>query len=337
MNALILTGGLGTRLRPLTLATPKPLLPIVNRPFLSYPIALLRKEGVDTVLLCTAGSVKPYQNLIRKEKNLGSKLFLSQENKELGTAGAIKKAEKFITHFPVFVLNGDVLTNLNLSAMLQFHQKMKSHATIALIQMLDPSAYGLVEINANGRILRFIEKPKNIAKSKNPAWINAGIYILEKEIFSLIPENKKCSIEREIFPLCLRKGLVFYGFKMSRGSFWIDIGTPEKYLQANELVLKNGWKRFGLNGKPGRIGEASTIGKNSFIGKDVVIGRKCRIGNHSQLRRAVLLDDVKVEDFVELENCIIGSGSSIGHHTKIKGGAVIGDRSAFTPYTTIIQ
>lgn len=335
MQSLILSGGMGTRLRPLTLYMPKPLLPVVNIPFLSYPLALLRKHGLGEAVLCTADSFEPYKSFVHSQKKLGTVVTCSRESQELGTAGALKNAEKLIRDFPVFVMNGDVLTNMNLTAMLQFHRKTQSQATIALMEVTDPSAYGLVALGGGGKIQRFIEKPKSLSGLKKPFWVNAGIYLLEREVLQMIPKGERCSVEKYIFPLCLRRGVALYGFRNLRSTLWLDIGNPGKYLTANKLILKNGAKAFGLRERPKWIGQNSRIGQESLIGKEVVIGNRCRIGQRCRIESSVLLGDIVIEDDAEIENCIIGKGCKVGHHSTIRAASVIGNCSTLTPYSIL--
>ncbi len=334
LTALILTGGLGTRLRPLTLYSPKPLLPIGNLPFLSYPLALLRTHGVREAALCIADSPEPYQKFIREQKKLGSKVFCSQETKALGTAGALKNAEKFIHSSPFFILNGDVLTDINLSELFHFHKKRGALITIALIQVPDPQNYGLVITENSGKVKKFLEKPSlDQLQDENEFYINAGIYLFEKELFNLIPPNKIYSTERELFPDCLNRNLPCYGYKVAHTSHWIDIGTPEKYLEANQFVTSASGAWDGS--KPLRLGLKSKIHPTSAIGKDVIMGHRVKIGEQCMIKNSVIGDGVVIENHCVIENCIIGNCAKIEHSSIIKNVKVIGNYSKITAYSKL--
>lgn len=335
MQAMILSGGKGTRLRPLTIDSPKPLLPIVNTPFLSYPLALLRKHKVSEVVLCTADSIDPYKSFLASQKKLGTVVTCSREFKELGTGGAIKNAEK-LTDSTTFIFNGDVLTNINLSAMLKFHIQKKSSITISLIPVMDPSSYGLLDLDSSGKILRFVEKPNCSNQDPNKTYlINAGIYLFEREVFDLIPSGVNCSVERELFPNCLKKGISLYGF-IAKDSYWLDIGRPEQYLKANlDVLTKKFFKIFKLD-RFSSIGKKSVIHKTATISKEnVIIGNHCRIGSESILKNCILLDHVMIGNNVQLENCIVGGWAKVGDHSVVKRSQVIGGHSIITPFSQL--
>ncbi|MBI1979401.1 MAG: NDP-sugar synthase, partial [Elusimicrobia bacterium] len=291
MQALILTGGLGTRLRPLTLYTPKPLLPIANLPFLSYPLSSLRKHSVRDVFLCTSESLIPYENFVKAESRKGTRLVCSREFRPLGTAGAIKNAQKHIDSSPFFVMNGDVLTDLDLGSMIRFHKEKESLLTIALIPVKDPSSYGLVRLDSRQRVTQFIEKPSPSNSSNHLTYlINGGIYLLEKEILDRIPKGKPFSTERELFPGALSEKIPFYGFVASPRTYWIDIGTPEKYIQANEDIRR----KTKATVRDSQIKIKRAIHASAQISKESVLGDGCAIGANTVVRRCVLLDHVTV-------------------------------------------
>lgn len=332
MQALILSGGMGTRLRPLTLYAPKPLLPIANVPHLSYPLALLRAHGVAEAVLCTAEALGPYRPFIREEKKLGTTVRCSRETSELGTAGAIRNAEKYIKSDTFFVFNGDVLTDIDLSAMIRFHKARGAKITVALVPVENPAAYGLVLTDAQGRIRQFIEKPKELL----PEWgkkfyINAGIYLFDRSVLARIPKGKKHSTERELFPGCLADGIPFYGFHAD-GAYWLDIGKPESYLKGNIDALDRSRVKMRAGRGQSRIAPGSAVHRTAELHATAVIGKKCRIGARAQLKNCVILDGVKVEEDAVIENCVIGRGARIGRSSTVRGAQVIGDRSVLTPF-----
>ena len=307
MQALILTGGLGTRLRPLTLHTPKPLLPISNAPYLRYPIAALRRAEVRDIILCSSNDPAPYAELVRQEKKAGTRVFCSKEKDKLGTGGAIKNAEAFLKSAPFFAMNGDLLTDLDFSKMLKFHRSKKSALTLALIPVADPSQYGLVKTDSNSRVEAFIEKPSaSEDQHKGKALINGGMYLMEREVLDLIPENSACSLERDIFPEMIRRGRPVYGFIAEASTYWLDIGTPEKYHKANlDMALEN--LKPALQAafrKP--IAAGNRVPKSARVGPGSVVGPRCAVGEGAVLNNCVLLEGARVGPGESLQNCIIG-------------------------------
>lgn len=336
MQALILTGGLGTRLRPLTLTTLKPLLPIANVPFLSYPLSSLRRAGVREAILCTSDSLQPYRGFIKAQKKLGTKVLCSQETQKLGTGGAIKNAESFLSGSPFFAMNGDSLTDLNFAELLKFHRAKRALATLALIPVEDPSQYGLVLTDPQGRVMRFIEKPSELdLNPKKRFFINGGMYIFEREVLGLIPEKTVYSVERELFPLLIKKGWPIFGFSAKPSTYWLDIGAPRKYLQGNVDVISRKLSHAFPALSARSFGSGTKIHPSAKIGKDVVIGSHCRIGENASLKNCLLLNHVRVENDAALENCIIGNHSLIGRHSQILRAQVLGDRSSITPYSQL--
>jgi NDP-sugar pyrophosphorylase family protein len=315
MQALILTGGLGTRLRPITYNTLKPLLPLSNAPFLCYPIASLRRAGVSKVILCSSDDPAPYSDLIAEEGKAGTSVICSREKVKLGTGGAIKNAEEHLQSSPFFAMNGDSLTDLDFSKMLEFHKSKKSALTLALIPMEDPSQYGLVETDADSRILKFIEKPlageSPESFRKAPALINGGMYLMEREILDLIPSGCECSIERDIFPKMIRENWPMYGYKAGESTYWLDIGTPDKYLQGNLDVALGRMKPVLPQSVREPIAEGILIPKSACVAEDVVIGKNCVIGENSILKNCVLLEGAIVQKNETVQNCILDKNCRI--------------------------
>jgi mannose-1-phosphate guanylyltransferase len=231
MKAILLIGGLGTRLHPLTLTTPKPLLPIAGRPFLAYQLDFLRSQGFRDIVLCTAYKAEDFHKSMGNGESCGVRLSYVHEAAPLGTGGAIKNAESFIEG-PALICNGDILMQLNLQELVTFHQNKKALATLALTHVSDPSAYGVVEVDSEGHIQRFIEKPAPGQSRSN--MINAGAYVFEKEVFTMIPPQTAYSVERALFPRLLEMKMPF--FAKALPGYWLDVGTIEKYQQAQSDV-----------------------------------------------------------------------------------------------------
>ena len=332
MKALILSGGQGTRLRPLTLTAHKPLLPIVNLPFLNYPLALLRKHRVKDAVLCTQDETRPYHGLIEDQKKQGTSIVCSRELKALGTAGALKNAEKFIDSPDFFVFNGDILTDFDLSGMLEFHKRKSSLITVGLIRVEDPSLYGLAVASPEGRIRRFIEKPKRARRGGS--LINCGIYIFDRRVFGLIPQGRKVSVEREIFPAAIAEGLPVFGFAGARKTYWLDIGSPRKYLKANLDVLNKKLSAFVPPSKVRKVGAGSAIHRSAQT-ENAVIGSRCEVGAGSALKNCVLLDGVVIGEGTTVENCVVGNLSHIGAFSRVSGVEALGDGTRITPYSKL--
>ena len=310
MQALILTGGLGTRLRPLTFNTLKPLLPISNAPFLRYPIASLRRAGVSKVLLCSSDDPAPYSELIAEEEKAGTSLICSREKVKLGTGGAIKNAEEHLKSSPFFAMNGDSLTDLDFSDMLKFHKSKKAALTLALISMEDPSQYGLVETDADSRIMKFIEKP-SARGHQGRALINGGMYLMEREILSLIPVGSECSLERDIFPEMIRQGRPLYGYRAHVSTYWLDIGTPDKYLKGNLDVALGRMKPVLPKSVREPIAKGSRVAPSARVAEDVILGKNCVVKENSILKNCVLLDGAIVGENETVQNCILDKNCRI--------------------------
>src|SRR6476469_9578732 len=233
MKAILLAGGKGTRLRPLTIHTPKPIVPIFDRPFLQFQLDLL-KQGPesDEVILSLNYQPRRIEEMFGDGTGSGLGIRYVVEPAPLGTAGAVRYAGESL-HESVVVFNGDVLTEVDLAAVIRLHRERRAKATIVLTPVENPSAYGLVETDADGNIGRFLEKPK--ADEITCDTINAGIYILEPETFDRIPKDTAWSIERSFFPSLIERHETFVGYIYN--GYWIDIGTPEKYMQVHRDIM----------------------------------------------------------------------------------------------------
>src|SRR6476659_191294 len=233
MKAILLAGGKGTRLRPLTIHTPKPIVPISNRPFLHYQLDLLKQvPEIDEVILSLNYQPRRVEELFGDGGDSGLGIRYVVEPSPLGTAGAVRYAGDSLRE-SVVVFNGDVLTQVDLTAVIALHRERRAKATIVLTPVENPSAYGLVETDAAGNIRRFLEKPSADEITTNN--INAGIYVLEPDTFDRIPSNVSWSIERSYFPSLVDRGETFVGY-VYRG-YWIDIGTAEKYIQVHRDIM----------------------------------------------------------------------------------------------------
>jgi mannose-1-phosphate guanylyltransferase len=229
VKALLLAGGFGTRLRPLTFTRPKHLLPIANRPHVEHLFDLLLRHGIEDVVLATSYLAEAFAETVRAARARGLSVEVTHEREPLGTAGAIKNAQPSVGDARFVVFNGDVLTDLDLSAVLAFHRSRSAEATIVLTPVEDPSAYGVVPTGDDGRVLGFVEKPSPEEATTN--LINAGVYVFEPSILERVPSGRVWSAERQLFPGLVAEGAPL--FALGTDAYWMDIGTPQKYLEAN--------------------------------------------------------------------------------------------------------
>ncbi len=347
MRAIVLVGGEGTRLRPLTYTLPKPLLPIANVVFLERQLAWLGRHGVDEVVLSLGYLPDAFVAHFPEGKCGGVRLQYAVEAEPLGTAGGIRYAADRVGIAERFVVcNGDVLTELDLSALVRFHEERGAEATIHLTRVPDPSAFGVVPTGDDGEVKAFVEKPP---RGRAPTdWINAGTYVLEPSVLAGIPAGLTVSIERETFPRMLDHPRRLFAYQSD--GYWLDIGTPEKYLEAHADVLAGRlgpaalpvdafehapgvWcegdvtiaEGAGVEG-PVLVGAGSTVGPGASVARSV-LGAGCEVGPGARVVRSVLLDQVRLEPEAEVIDSIVGPGAvleravSVGDHT-IVGAAV---------------
>jgi mannose-1-phosphate guanylyltransferase len=346
MKAVILVGGHGTRLLPLTINTPKPLIPLVNRPFLDHMLFLLREHGITDVVLALAYLSESFEGKYGDGSHLGMKLTYAREEKPMGTGGAIKNVEGYLNPGEAFlVLNGDILTDLDLTDMLRFHRESASICTLSLTPVEDPSAYGVVDLDDTGRISRFTEKPKREEATSN--WISAGTYVLESEVMSHLPIGEFHMVERGLFPDMLAEGKPLYGYRSDR--YWIDIGTPAKYLQAHYDLLSAGRLKYALQPEGDTVGESVWAGKGTSIHKGArvtgpvllgsgctvdegasitgpaVLGDGCRVLAEAALDGVVAWNGATFEARSRCSNSIVGNNARIAPDAIVERTAVIGD------------
>ncbi len=317
MRAVILVGGEGTRMRPLTCNIPKPMLPVVNRPFLEHMLDYLKRHGIDDVVLSMCYKPDVIQGYFGDGRDFGVTLSYAVEESPLGTAGAVKNAEQHV-HETCFVFNGDILTDLDLGAMLAAHRRRQAKVSIALKPVEDPTAYGLVNTDADDRILRFTEKPKPEEITTN--LINAGTYIIEPEVLGLIPPDTFYMFERGLFPLLLQRGDPMYGFPSD--CYWIDIGTPQKYLTVHRDILRER-VQLRLTGKvigPGiRAGEGCRIDPGASITGPVILGERVSVGPQAVITGpAVIGNNCRIEGGSRIEDSVFWNDNTIGEGTSIK-------------------
>jgi len=351
MKAILLAGGKGTRLRPLTIHTPKPIVPIFDRPFLHYQLDLLKRvPEIDGVILSLNYQPRRIEEMFGDGSSSALSLRYVVEPAPLGTAGAVRYAAQSL-HDSVVVFNGDILTQVDLAAVIARHRERKAKATIVLTPVENPAAYGLVETDTDANIRRFIEKPN--ADEITCDTINAGIYVLEPDTFDRIPNDTAWSIERSFFPSLIEHGETFVAY-VSRG-YWIDIGTPEKYMQVHRDIMDGLYRTApfadaasttwispqarveegaSIEG-PCFIDEGTVVKSGARIGPYSVVGRHCHIEEHASIERAIVWANSRISQEAIVRQSILGRHCHIGRSATVEDGVVLGDKSVVTDYSRL--
>ncbi|MBU4385707.1 MAG: NDP-sugar synthase [Actinobacteria bacterium] len=342
MKGAMLVGGFGTRLQPLTVTTPKPMLPLVNTPFLEIELLHLKEYGVDDVVLSTGYLPAVFDEYFGDGSRMGIKLTHVTEDKPLGTCGAIKNVAGQLGDGPVIVCNGDILTDLDIGELVDYHQRKGAVVTITLTPVEDPTAYGLVPLDEDGRISEFLEKPSWDQVVTN--LINAGTYVLDPAVLDQVPGGENYSFERQLFPDLLKQGEPLYGFPSD--CYWLDLGTPRKYISAHHDILGGkikvplGGKEIrekvfvgrdveigrdaGLNG-PLLVGDRVSIGAGAEIGGLTCIGNGVRVGPGARVEGSVILDDAVIGERCVVEQSVVGRGTVLSPGVHVAEYSVLGD------------
>jgi mannose-1-phosphate guanylyltransferase len=339
MQAVILVGGEGTRLRPLTSSVPKTVVPLVDRPLIGYMLEWLRRHGVDDVIMSCGFLATGVRTVLGDGSQFGLRLRFVEEPEPRGTAGALKFAEDLLDE-RFLMLNGDVLTDLDLSAQIAQHAATGATGTLALVPVPDPSSYGLVRLREDRSVEEFLEKPSPDAELDTNL-ISAGAYVLERKVLDLIAPDQKVSIEREVWPVLVDDGL--YGF-VDDAAYWIDIGTPARYLQVTFDILEGNvqtavMQRLGddfldvdatavVTGRvvpPAVVEARAQIAAGAHVGSLAVIAEDVRIGAGSTVERSVVLQGATIGADCVLRDCIVCPGAVIGDRTQLTAGAMIGE------------
>ena len=339
MQAVILVGGEGTRLRPLTSTLPKPVVPLVDRPMMVYMLEWLRGHGIDDVIMSCGFEATKVRDVLGDGSQLGISLRFVEEPDPRGTAGALKFAEELLDA-RFLMLNGDVLTDLDLGAQIAQHEASGATATLALVPVADPSSYGLVRLRADRAVDEFLEKP-SADSVLDTNLISAGAYVLERSVLDRIAPDQTVSIEREVWPALVDAGL--YGF-IDDDAYWIDVGTPARYLQATFDILE-GKVRTGVAGKlgegylavdpsaqvsgravpPAIVGAGARIAEGAHVGSLAVVAEDVSVGAGAVVERAVVMRGSSVGEGCILRDCIVGPGVRVGDRSQIVGGAMLGE------------
>ena len=329
VKAVILVGGEGTRLRPLTSSVPKPMVPVLNKPFLEHVFKHLSSHGIRDIVLALCYLPDNIQSYFGDGSDFGIHLTYVVEDFPLGTAGAVKNVSDHIDS-TFLVLNGDVFTDLDITSMVALHKDKGAVATIALTPVEDPSAYGVVDTDADGRVKSFIEKPKREEAPAN--MINAGTYVLEPDVLKHVEPHTFCMFENYLFPLLLDTGELVYAYPSD--AYWIDIGTPEKYASLNQHLLSGDYEidsscnihhSAKITGAV-QFGSNCTVESNVMVEGPTVIGDRCVIKRNSVIKEAIIWPDTIIEEGTRIENSIVGDGCHIGAGACVIDGVVLGGK-----------
>jgi mannose-1-phosphate guanylyltransferase len=337
MQAVILVGGEGTRLRPLTSTVPKPVVPLVDRPFIAFMLEWLCRHGIDDVVMSCGFLATSVRNVLGDGSRYGIRLRFVEEPDPRGTAGALKFAEPMLDE-RFLMLNGDVLTDIDLTEQIAQHERTGAKATLALVGVEDPSAYGLVRLHEDRAVKGFVEKPSPDMIDTN--MISAGAYVLERDVLALVAPNRNVSIEREVWPRLVGAGL--YGFPSE--SYWLDIGTPARYLQGTFDILEGNVRtavseRLGssflsisesaeVTGRaipPAVIEAGARVADGAHVGSLVVLGAGAKVGAGTTVERSVILAGSEIGENCVLRDCIVAAGCRVGEGTHVLDGSVLGE------------
>jgi mannose-1-phosphate guanylyltransferase len=352
MKAILLAGGKGTRLRPLTVHTPKPIVPIFNRAFLYYQLDQLQQiPEIDEVILSLNYQPRRIEEVFGDGAGLGMKIRYVVEPQPLGTAGAVRYAGESLTD-SVLVFNGDVLTQVDLAEVLRLHRERAARATIVLTPVDNPTAYGLVETDADGNVSRFLEKPSADEITCNT--INAGIYVLEPETFDRIPQGQAWSIERSYFPSLIERHETFVAHVAP--GYWIDIGTPAKYRQVHHDIMDGRFAAPPFDhterdvpwiSPEARVEPGAEIAGPCFIDDGVVVkagarilpysvlGRQCHVEEGAIVDDAIVWPNGWIGHEARVRRAILGRKCHIGRNAVVDSECVLGDKSVITDYSNL--
>lgn len=319
-DAVILVGGQGTRLRPLTLSAPKPMLPTAGVPFLTHLLARIRAAGITHVVLSTSFRAEVFEEHFGDGTSLGLEIEYVTETEPLGTGGGIRNVLPQLRADNVMVFNGDVLGGSDLREILHTHETNDADVTLHLVRVADPRAFGCVPTDPEGRVTAFLEKTQDPPTDQ----INAGCYVFKREIIESIPEGRPVSVEREVFPSLLAEGRRVYGHVDA--AYWRDMGTPEDFVRGSADLVRGIAPSPALGGQRGEslVHPGASVAPGALLIGGTVVGRGAEIGAGARLDGAVIFDGARVEAGAVIERSIIGFGVRVGPRALIRDG-VIGD------------
>ncbi|RYJ22505.1 N-acetylglucosamine-1-phosphate uridyltransferase [Streptomyces sp. L-9-10] len=337
-EAILLVGGKGTRLRPLTARTPKPMVPAAGVPFLTHQLARARAAGVEHIVLATSYLAEVFEPYFGDGSSLGLSLEYVTERDPLGTGGAIRNVASRLDSGPddpVLIFNGDILTGLDIRALVRTHASSGADVSLHLTRVEDPRAYGLVPTDANGRVTAFLEKPQTPEEIVTDQ-INAGAYVFRRSVIDSIPEGRPVSVERETFPGLLAAGAHLQG--MVDSTYWLDLGTPQAFVRGSaDLVLG----RAPSPAVPGQCGErlilpTATVAPDAKLTGGTVIGAAALIGDGARIAGSAILDGAIVEPGAVITDSLIGAGARVGARA-VLSDVVVGDGAVVGPDNELRQ
>jgi glucose-1-phosphate thymidylyltransferase long form len=357
VQAIIMAGGKGSRIRPLTLLRPKPLIPVANRPMIDYIIEKLKINGYNDIVV-TLNYLKSQLKTQLQKKHSQLNIKYCVEKEPMGTAGGVRNAKKHLND-TFFVLSGDVMLDINLKKLLEFHQKKNALATILLTPVEDPTHFGIAVLDQENQITKFLEKPEPEEVFSKIA--NTGTYVLEPEIFDYMDKDEsEIDFSKDVFPRLIREKAGIYGFISQ--CYWNDVGRPETFLKANRDVLnkkilpmpagkylKESVGKFGdiwvgknvqIHDKtrimgPVVIGDNSIIEKNCILGKNTVIGENVLVEENTTVKGSVILSDTKIRASSHLKDCIVDSECTLDKGCVIEKGVILGNSVEMGPYSLV--
>ncbi len=320
VDAVVLVGGLGTRLRPLTLSAPKPMLPTAGLPFLTHLLSRIAEAGIEHVVLGTSYKAAVFESAFGDGSKLGLQIEYVVEEQPLGTGGGIANVASKLRYGTALVFNGDVLSGADLRALLDSHEQNNADVTLHLVRVGDPRAFGCVPTDADGSVTAFLEKTQDPPTDQ----INAGCYVFKREVIDRIPKGRALSVEREVFPGLLADGLRVCGYEDA--TYWRDMGTPEDFVRGSADLVRGIAPSPALGGHRGEelVHDGASVAPGALLIGGTVIGRGAEIAGGARLDGAVIFDGAKVGAGAVIERSIIGFGARIGPRALIRDG-VIGD------------
>jgi mannose-1-phosphate guanylyltransferase len=320
VDAVILVGGLGTRLRPLTLSAPKPMLPTAGLPFLTHLLSRIADAGIEHVVLGTSYKAAVFESEFGDGSKLGLQIDYVVETEPLGTGGGIANVASRLRHPTTLVFNGDVLSGADLGALLDSHENNNADVTLHLVRVGDPRAFGCVPTDSNGVVTAFLEKTQDPPTDQ----IYTGCYVFKREVIDRIPKGRALSVEREVFPGLLSEGLRVCGYVDS--TYWRDMGTPEDFVRGSADLVRGIAPSPALKGHRGEelVHDGASVAPGALLIGGTVVGRGAEIAGGARLDGAVIFDGAKVGAGAVIERSIIGFGAHIGPRALIRDG-VIGD------------
>ncbi|HUI31836.1 MAG TPA: sugar phosphate nucleotidyltransferase [Candidatus Acidoferrales bacterium] len=344
LKAVIMAGGFGTRLRPLTCRIPKPMVPIMNRPMIEHIVRLLVNHGIRDIVVLIFYYPNVIKNFLQDGSQYGASIQYVKAEADYGTAGSVRNAYELIKGSRVLVISGDVLTDFDLTRAIEFHESKRSKATLVLTRVNDPLQFGLVITDESGKIVRFLEKPTWGEVFSDT--VNTGIYVIEPEVLEMVPYHEDYDFSKELFPSMLKQRMPLYGYAAE--GYWRDIGNLNEYIEAQLDCLEQkvhvscGGKRFDFNGArviapeefqlPQSLNVRGTvvIGDNVTIGEEVeledtIIGNNCTVDSYSNISRSILWDNVLVGARSKIAGDVIASGTIIGEQVEIEENVFISD------------